>query len=222
MTLHRCYLCFTVLLLASSHAQAIEQTKDTSTSVEKWEQGPHGLMLSHILPPGPEPGELPEPDSAGARALTHYCVQCHYLPSPYMHTPERWQVVVERMNRRMQGEGNLGILMKELMEGVQAPSQQELDALLAYLGKQGQKAIDPDRYPELKTTAAGRTYSEACVQCHELPDPKRHTAKEWRLVVERMQKNITWVGVIEGRFRNPHELKVQDILEFLERHSRTN
>jgi len=58
------------------------------------------------------------------------------------------------------------------------------------------------------------------MQCHELPDPKRHTAKEWRLVVERMQKNITWVGVIKSRIRNPHELKVQDILEFLERHSR--
>jgi len=139
-----------------------------------------------------------------------------------MHTPERWRVVVKRMNRRTQGEGNLGILMKELMEGVQAPSQHELDALLAYLGKHGQKAIDPGRYPELKTTVAGQTYSEACMQCHELPDPKRHTAKEWRLVVERMQKNITWVGVIKSRIRNPHELKVQDILEFLERHSRAN
>ena len=133
MTLHRCYLYFTVLLLASSQAPAIEQTKDTSTTVEKWEQGPHGLMLRQILPPGPDPRELPEPDSAGAQALTGYCVQCHYLPSPYMHTSEGWQVVVERMNRRVQGEGNLGILMKELMEGVQAPSQQELDALLAYL-----------------------------------------------------------------------------------------
>ena len=131
MTLHRCYLYFATLLLASSPAQAIEQAKDAA--VNKWEQGPHGLMLSRILPPGPDPRELPEPDSAGAQALTRYCVQCHYLPSPYMHTPERWQVVVECMNRRTQGEGNMGILMKELMEGVQVPSQQELDSLLAYL-----------------------------------------------------------------------------------------
>lgn len=220
MTLHRCYLYIAALLLASSPAQAIEQAKDPA--VNKWEQGPHALMLRQILPPGPDPRELPEPESAGAQALTGYCVQCHYLPSPYMHTSEGWQVVVERMNRRTQGEGNLGILMKELMEGVQTPSQQELDSLLAYLAKHGQKAIDPGQYPELNTTLAGRTYSEACMQCHELPDPKRHTAKEWRLVVERMQKNITWVGVIKGRIRNPHELKVQDILEFLERHSRAN
>lgn len=222
MTLHRCYLYSAALLLASSQALAIEQAQDTSTAANKWEQGPHGLMLRQILPPGPDPEKLPEPDSAGARALTRYCVQCHYLPSPYMHTPEGWQVVVERMNRRMQGEGNLGTLMKELMEGVQAPSRHELDSLLAYLGKHGQKAIDPGQYPDLKTTVAGQSYSEACMQCHELPDPKRHTAKEWPLVVERMQKNMAWVGVIKGRITNPHELKVQDILDFLERHSRAN
>ncbi len=222
MTLHRCHSYFTVLLLASSQALAIEQAQDTSIAANKWEQGPYGLMLSSILPPGPNPKELPEPDSAGARALTRYCVQCHNLPSPHMHTSEGWQVVVERMNRRTQGEGNMGTLMKELMEGVKAPSQDELDSLLAYLGKHGQKAIDPGQYPDLKTTVAGQSYSEACIQCHELPDPKRHTAKEWPQVVERMQKNMAWVGVIKGKIKNPHELKVQDILDFLERHSRTN
>ena len=220
--MHRCNLYFAVLLLDSSQALAIEQAQDTCTAVNQWEQGPHGLMLSSILSLGPDPKELPEPDSAGARALTRYCVQCHNLPSPYMHTPEGWQLVVERMNRRTQGEGNLGTLMKELMEGVQAPSQHELDSLLAYLGKHGQKALDPGQYPDLKTTVAGQSYSEACIQCHELPDPKRHTAKEWPLVVERMQKNMAWVGVIKGRIRNPRELKVQDILEFLERHCRVD
>jgi len=222
MALHRCYVYFAVLLLASSQATAIEQAKERSTAADKWEQGPYGLTLRSILPPGPDPGELPEPGSAGARTLTRYCVQCHYLPSPYMHTPERWRVVVERMNRRMQGEGNMGTLMKELMEGVKAPSQQELDSLLAYLGKHGQKAIDPGQYPDLRTTVSGQSYSEACTQCHELPDPKRHTAKEWPQVVERMQKNMARVGVIKGKITNPHELKVQDILDFLERHSRTN
>ncbi|HMK13878.1 MAG TPA: hypothetical protein VK460_02535 [Burkholderiales bacterium] len=222
MNLYRCSLYFAVLLFCASQATAIEQPRDRSAADNKWEQGPYGLMLRRVLPPGPDPKELPEPDSAGAQALTRYCVQCHNLPSPYMHTPERWRVVVERMDRRMHGEGNLGTLMKELMEGVKAPSQQELDSLLAYLGKHGQKAIDPGQYPDLKTTVAGQSYSEACVQCHELPDPKRHTAKEWPLVVERMQKNMAWVGVIKGNVRNPHELKVEDILDFLERHGRDN
>lgn len=222
MTSLRFNIYLVAMLLASSEALATEQALDTSIAINKWKQGPYDLMLSSILPPGPDPKELPEPDSAGAQALTRYCVQCHNLPSPYMHTPERWQVVVERMNRRTQGEGNLGNLMKELMEGVQAPSQDELDSLLAYLRKHGQKAIDPVQYPDLKTTVAGQSYSEACIQCHELPDPKRHTAKEWQQVVERMQKNMAWVGVIKGKIKNPHELKVQDILDFLERHSRAN
>jgi len=72
MTVHRCYLYFAILLLASSQSLAIEQAKDTSTTVEKWEQGPHGLMLSRVLPRGPDPRELPEPDSAGAQALSRY------------------------------------------------------------------------------------------------------------------------------------------------------
>jgi len=222
MNLRLCYLFFAVLLLAVSQATAIEQSRDSSVAATKWSQGPYGLMLRRVLPPGPDPKDLPEPDSAGAQALNRYCVQCHNLPSPYMHTAERWRIVVERMDRRMRGEGNLGKLMKELMEGLQAPQQQELDSLLAYLGKHGQKAIDPEQYPDLKSTVSGQTFGEACVQCHELPDPQRHTAKEWPQVVERMQKNMAWVGVIKSNTRNPHELKVEDILDFLERHSRAN
>ena len=64
MTLHRSYLYFAALLLASSQGPTIEQAKDYSTAVNKWEQGPHGLMLRQILPPGPDPENLPEPDSA--------------------------------------------------------------------------------------------------------------------------------------------------------------
>ncbi|MGH8750624.1 MAG: hypothetical protein ACREUV_02835 [Burkholderiales bacterium] len=202
-----------LLLVATSGAWA---------ETPKWEQGPHGLMLRQILPSGPEPEDLPEPASAGARAFTRYCVQCHNLPSPYMHTAQRWEGVVERMVRRMRGEGNLGKTMKELMEGVEAPSQQELDTLLAYLNQYGQKTIDPARYPDLKNSAAGRRFREACTQCHELPDPKRHTVQEWPRVVERMQRNMTWVGVIKGKSRNPAELKVEDIVEFLQRHARAN
>lgn len=112
-------------------------------------------MLLRILPSGPKPEELPEPASAGARTLTRYCVQCHYLPSPYMHTPERWEVVVERMVRRMQGEGNLGVVLKERMEDVEAPSEAEVENRLAYLSEYGQKAIDPGRYPDLKTGGSG-------------------------------------------------------------------
>ena len=54
-----------------------------------WSQSPHGKMLERILPPSIEPRELPEPGSEGARLTARYCVQCHYLPSPQMHTAEK-------------------------------------------------------------------------------------------------------------------------------------
>jgi hypothetical protein len=78
-----------------------------------WSQSPHGIMLERILPGTIEPDQLPEPQSEGARLTARYCVQCHYLPNPQMHTAANWDKTVERMIWRMQGRGNLGKLMAE-------------------------------------------------------------------------------------------------------------
>jgi hypothetical protein len=199
---------------------ATEAGNPQPEAYKRWEETPHGKMLRRILPPGPTPAELPEPDSAGARAMARYCVQCHYLPSPAMHTAEKWPAIVERMNWRMQGKGNMGKLMKEMMADVQAPTRVELDALLAYVGKYAQKTIRRDRYPDL-ASPAGRAFDLACSQCHALPDPKRHTAKEWPEVVERMKKHIEWVGSVRGREPNPEgELQEDKIVMYLQRHAR--
>ncbi|MBC7944372.1 MAG: hypothetical protein H7X91_03720 [Burkholderiales bacterium] len=71
-------------------------------------------------------------------------------------------------------------------------------------------------------SAEGRAFSDACDQCHTLPDPKRHTADEWPKVIERMQKNLRWVGVVSASddARNPQRLKVEEIITFLRRNSR--
>ena len=87
----------------------------------RWEQSPHGAMLERILPPSVDPKQLPEPRSAGARLAATYCVQCHYLPNPAMHNAAKWKSVVERMVWRMEGKGNLGRLMQDMMAGVKAP-----------------------------------------------------------------------------------------------------
>ena len=73
-----------------------------------WSESPHGRMLERILPPAIAPNELPEPGSEGARLTVRYCVQCHHLPNPRMHTADKWSGIVERMVWRMQGKGNLG------------------------------------------------------------------------------------------------------------------
>jgi len=111
--------------------------------------------------------------------------------------------------------------MAEMMAGVEAPGAQETQAIIVYLNKHAQKEIDPARVPELNTPAA-EAFRLACGQCHVLPDPRRHTAKEWPAVVARMQKNMDWMNRVVGSKPIPGEpqLKIGDINTFLARHAR--
>ncbi|MGE5792634.1 MAG: c-type cytochrome, partial [Bacteroidota bacterium] len=131
----------------------------------RWEASPHGPLLERILPPTFEPAQLPEPRSRGAQLVIQYCVQCHNLANPAMHDPAKWPGIVDRMVVRMKGRGNLGELMKEMMAGVQAPTDEEEKVLVAYLRKHGQRAIDARRYPELERPS-GQSFKLACGQCH--------------------------------------------------------
>ena len=158
--------CVLVLAAAAGAASAAAGGVDTIARAKYlWSQSPHGKMLERILPPSVEPGELPEPSSEGARLTARYCVQCHYLPSPQMHTAARWKTSVERMVWRMQGKGNMGTLMKEMMDHVEAPPEREVAVLTAYLQKHGQHEMDP-AHPALKSEQ-GLRYGIACSQCHD-------------------------------------------------------
>ena len=178
-------------------------------------------MLERIIPPGFEPGMLPEPASEGARLTLRYCVQCHNLANPAMHDAGRWPSVVRRMVPRMEGKGNMGKLMAEMMAGVEAPSLADEQAIAAYHRKHAQRPLDPKKFPEVSTPAA-ESFRRACNQCHVLPDPLRHTAKEWPAVVARMQKNMDWMNRVVGSKPVPGEpqLKIEDINAFLMRHAR--
>jgi len=186
-----------------------------------WSQSPHGKLLERILPPSIEPHQLPEPRSEGARLTARYCVQCHYLPSPQMHSPDKWTTIVVRMVWRMQGSGNMGVLMKEMMDDVEAPTDQETGVLAAYLKKHGQKEMDP-RHPALKSEA-GRMFSIACTQCHALPDPRGHTPREWPEVVDRMKRHMAWANTVVGTdaLKTMPVLDTTEIVRFLQRYART-
>ena len=188
---------------------------------KRWESSPHGPMLERILPPTFGAGELPEPRSEGARLTLRYCVQCHNLANPAMHHAEKWPGIVERMVLRMEGRGNMGTLMSEMMAGVKAPGEDETRAIVAYLQKHSQTPLDPSRYPEVNR-ASGEAFRLACNQCHVLPDPKRHTAAEWPRVVARMQENMEWMNRVVGSQPTPGEpqLRVEEINAFLRRHAR--
>lgn len=188
---------------------------------KRWESSPHGPMLERILPPTFDAAGLPERSSPGAQLTQRYCVQCHNLPNPAMHHAEKWPPIVERMVLRMQGRGNMGALMSEMMAGVVAPSEAETGTLLAYLRKHAQTPLDPKRYPEVNRPS-GEAFRLACKQCHVLPDPKRHTAAQWPQVVARMRENMEWMNRVVGSRPVPGEpqLRVEEITAFLKKYAR--
>jgi cytochrome c2 len=208
---------FLILLLTVINAKANE----TDAARKRWAESPYGSLLERILPPGLDADMLPEPASRGAQLTLRYCVQCHNLANPAMHEARKWPRIVERMVLRMQGRGNMGRLMADMMAGVEAPDPEEATLLVAYLRKYAQKPLDAARYPEVNTPA-GESFRLACSQCHVLPDPRRHTAAEWPAVVARMQKNMEWMNRVVGSKPVPGEpqLNIDEINAFLARRAR--
>jgi hypothetical protein len=194
---------------------------ETDAARKRWAESAYGPFLERILPPGFEASMLPEPGSQGARLTLRYCVQCHNLANPAMHEARKWPAIVERMALRMEGGGNMGRLMADMMAGVEAPSPEDARAVVAYLRKHSQKALERKRYPEVNSPA-GESFRLACSQCHVLPDPRRHTPGEWPAVVARMQKNMEWMNRVVGSKPNPGEpqLKIEDINAFLAKYAK--
>ena len=208
-------LALCILFLDLAHGDELDAAR------KRWASSPHGPMLERILPPTFSPAQLPEPASEGARLTLRYCVQCHNLSNPAMHHAEKWPAIVDRMVLRMQGRGNMGTLMHEMMAGVAAPTAEETRAIVGYLQKHAQAALDPALYPEVGRPS-GEAFRIACNQCHVLPDPKRHTADEWPRVVARMQENMEWMNRVVGSKPVPGEpqLRVEEINAFLQRHAK--
>ncbi len=206
---------------AGAAASITDFDRAVEAARQRWSESPHGPMLERILPPTFSPSQLPGLQSRGAELVVQYCVQCHNLPNPAMHNPERWPSIVERMVLRMRGKGNMGDLMHEMMGGLRAPSEEEVRILVAYLQRHGQRAIDARRYPELELPS-GQSFKLACGQCHVLPDPRRHTAREWPAVVARMEQNMAWMNRVIGSVPDPGEpqLRVGEIVSFLQRYAR--
>jgi hypothetical protein len=210
------------MLLLAACAAAADELDDAK---KRWATSPQGPMLERLLPPTFAPNQLPEPGSQGARLALRYCVQCHNLPNPAMHHAAKWPAIVDRMVVRMEGRGNMGRLMAEMMAGVKAPSPEETRTLIEYLQKNAQEPLDATRYPEVNRPS-GEAFRLACSQCHVLPDPKRHTRAEWPAVVARMQENMEWMNRVVGtqpqtdRAAGEPQLRVDQINAFLRRYAR--
>ncbi|MDY6799512.1 MAG: SHOCT domain-containing protein, partial [Pseudomonadota bacterium] len=102
--------------------------------------------------------ELPEPNSAGAKLVTQYCMQCHGLPSPKQHSASGWPPTIARMNSRMQWMSRNNSPMN-----IQAPTEEELRTLTAYLQQHAadpEATTAPDGRQEPRSVTAGKTAIE--------------------------------------------------------------
>jgi cytochrome c5 len=188
-------------------------------------------MMSGVVPPGVKPGDLPAPGSEGAKLVARYCVQCHSLPSPTMHSAAEWPGVADKMFQRMSmcsrmsGMGMMGKMggmgMKGMMGGasgngmmgmmnIKAPSAKEQEIIVSYLKEHSLKSIQPDALPSPRSKGA-ILFAATCAQCHALPDPRQHTAQQWPQVVARMHKNMVAMGKSV-----PDAATLRTITEFLE------
>lgn len=163
-------------------------------------------MMPGMLPPGVKPDELPDPGSVGAKLFIHYCGQCHYPPSPRMHTAGEWTSVADRMFTRM--------AMMSGMMGVENPSEEEKKYIAVYLRDHSLRFVSPDMLP-LPESKGAVLFKTICSQCHALPDPASHTAQEWPTVVKRMRGNMQSMGK-----RSIDEKEEIEILNYLMQYAR--
>ena len=137
-------------------------------------------------------------------------------------TRKSGRAIYDRMVARMEGRGNMGKLMAEMMAGVSAPTARRIQGPDRVPAAERAEAARPGvALPEIHTPAA-EAFRLACQQCHVLPDPGRHTAREWPAVVARMQKNMEWMNRVVGSKpgKDEPQLRLADINAFLARHAR--
>ncbi len=145
------------------------------------------------------PGDLPAPDSRGARLMVAYCRQCHALPTPRAHGTADWPVVARRMWLRMEG-------LPESLR-VQVPTLAERSEILEYLTANALK-VNSGPLPPGKGREA---FVLLCSRCHAAPDPGLHTAEQWPVVLARVERNMRRMNVYL-----PTGMESEDILSYLQ------
>jgi hypothetical protein len=139
----------------------------------------NGMDLCHTyrerMPPELAPGLFPEPGSAGARLVAHYCGQCHFAPAPGHHTAAEWSKVLDRMDLLIEVTARFGRQLKPL----ETPSPAERVLMGEYLATHGLRPL-PD------AADAPVDYRTLCGDCHAAPDPAAYRDADWPAVLARM------------------------------------
>ncbi len=64
--------------------------------------------------------------------------------------------------------------------------------------------------------AAESAFRRTCATCHTLPDPRRHTAREWPAIIVRMERHMTSRGIPP-----PPDEVLEEITAYLQRNARS-
>ncbi|KPJ94159.1 MAG: hypothetical protein AMJ53_05820 [Gammaproteobacteria bacterium SG8_11] len=204
-------VAFVGVIIFTIYYEILYQKRETDKQTAAATAGEKAALKNNpgiwVIPKGLNPEALPDPESRGATMLTLYCVQCHDLPTPSMHTAQEWQRVVDRMEKEMQQRRG-GVLIRVMM-----PPEKDWKILRTYLADNAQKPLDKSQYTDLDTPA-GQAFETTCSQCHAAPDPAQHSPNEWARVVLRMKSNIMAAGK-----EMPDDVTVELITEYLQSHS---
>ncbi len=133
--------------------------------------------------------QLPDKDSKVVKKYAQLCSQCHLLQSPKMKSARQWPGIVDRMDRRMQRMASMGMMRRRM----KTMTSQDKKKVMAYLQKHALKVMSNGSIKGF-SSLGGQKFKQTCTQCHDLPDPKQHSAKEWKRVIQRMKKNMAQMG----------------------------
>ncbi len=106
----------------------------------------------------------------------------------------------------MMDGGNMKEMMQRMMSDVLPPG------------------IDPALLPT-PTSEGAKLLNLYCAQCHNLPGPGMHTAREWPPVVDRMNRRMRMMsgrgmmGMMMGRVEAPSESELQELVNYLQVHA---
>lgn len=137
--------------------------------------------------------DLPEQGSRAVGLQQVYCLQCHGVSSPKMHTSAEWPTLIRRMlmrgaalSSRLGGPRSESMVDEMLMAGLrtaQLPPPEDVDSLVAYFQRNAFPAAAAGELPDTEEAAL---FVEKCSGCHDTPSPGAHGADGAQALVARM------------------------------------
>lgn len=148
--------------------------------------------------------DLPEQGSRAVGLQQAYCLQCHGLSSPRMHSSDEWPILVRRMlmrgaalGSRLGGPRTEGMVDDMLIAGLrtaQLPPAEDVDSLVAYFQRNAFPAAAESEIPD---TPEAALFVESCSGCHDTPSPSAHPADEVQALVARMSAMRAMLGMTQ-------------------------